>query len=305
MTASARRMHEQGAGAGPREGNWCRGWHGTITACSAWPRARRRTRSSGRTASWRGNCIPTSTRIRPPSRSSRRSPRPTRCSPTRPSGRSSTWVGTRSAAAAPGGGAGGMGDPFGGMGLGDIMDAFFGGGGGSAVPRAPVPGAAGRRRADPGRARPSRNARPASPRTWPSTPPRCARSCHGSGCAEGTRPATCDMCKGSGEVQQIQRSLLGQVVTSRPCPVCRGFGEVIPDPCRQCNGEGRVRGPADRAGQHPGRRRRRHPGPAGRSGRGRPRRRRARRPVRRGPGAAARASSPGTASTCTAPCTCR
>jgi molecular chaperone DnaJ len=49
------------------------------------------------------------------------------------------------------------------------------------------------------------------------------------------------MCKGSGEVQQIQRSLLGQVVTSRPCPVCRGFGEVIPEPCRQCNGEGRVR----------------------------------------------------------------
>jgi molecular chaperone DnaJ len=65
--------------------------------------------------------------------------------------------------------------------------------------------------------------------------------CHGNGCAEGTGPATCDMCKGSGEVQQIQRSLLGQVVTSRPCPVCRGFGEVIPDPCRQCNGEGRIR----------------------------------------------------------------
>ena len=29
------------------------------------------------------------------------------------------------------GGPGGMGDPFGGMGLGDIMDAFFGGGGGA------------------------------------------------------------------------------------------------------------------------------------------------------------------------------
>ena len=42
-------------------------------------------------------------------------------------------------------------------------------------------------------------------------------------------------------MQQVQRSLLGQVVTSRPCPVCRGFGEVIPDPCRQCNGDGRVR----------------------------------------------------------------
>ena len=39
----------------------------------------------------------------------------------------------------------------------------------------------------------------------------------------------------------MQRSFLGQVVTSRPCPTCRGFGEVIPDPCRQCAGDGRVR----------------------------------------------------------------
>ena len=39
-----------------------------------------------------------------------------------------------------GGGAGGMGDPFGGMGLGDIMDAFFGGGGGSAGPAGRGPG---------------------------------------------------------------------------------------------------------------------------------------------------------------------
>jgi molecular chaperone DnaJ len=39
----------------------------------------------------------------------------------------------------------------------------------------------------------------------------------------------------------VQRSFLGQVVTARPCPVCRGFGEVIPDPCPRCDGEGRVR----------------------------------------------------------------
>jgi molecular chaperone DnaJ len=42
-------------------------------------------------------------------------------------------------------------------------------------------------------------------------------------------------------VQGVQRSFLGQVVTSRPCPNCRGFGEVIPEPCRQCGGDGRVR----------------------------------------------------------------
>jgi molecular chaperone DnaJ len=51
----------------------------------------------------------------------------------------------------------------------------------------------------------------------------------------------CDICGGRGEVQSVQRSFLGQVVTSRPCPNCRGFGEIIPDPCRQCGGDGRVR----------------------------------------------------------------
>ena len=65
--------------------------------------------------------------------------------------------------------------------------------------------------------------------------------CTGSGCAEGSSPAICETCGGNGEIQSVQRSFLGQVVTSRPCPSCRGFGEVIPDPCRQCAGDGRVR----------------------------------------------------------------
>ena len=66
--------------------------------------------------------------------------------------------------------------------------------------------------------------------------------CTGSGAAprQPARPC-CDICGGRGEVQSVQRSFLGQVVTSRPCPNCRGFGEVIPDPCRQCGGDGRVR----------------------------------------------------------------
>jgi molecular chaperone DnaJ len=51
----------------------------------------------------------------------------------------------------------------------------------------------------------------------------------------------CDTCGGRGEVQTVQRSLLGQMLTSRPCPTCRGVGVVIPDPCHQCVGDGRVR----------------------------------------------------------------
>jgi molecular chaperone DnaJ len=54
-------------------------------------------------------------------------------------------------------------------------------------------------------------------------------------------PVSCDICGGRGEVQSVQRSLLGQIMTSRPCPTCAGVGEVIPNPCQRCGGDGRVR----------------------------------------------------------------
>ena len=49
------------------------------------------------------------------------------------------------------------------------------------------------------------------------------------------------MCRGRGEVSQVTRSFLGQVMTSRPCPQCGGFGTVIRTPCPECAGDGRVR----------------------------------------------------------------
>jgi molecular chaperone DnaJ len=42
-------------------------------------------------------------------------------------------------------------------------------------------------------------------------------------------------------VQQVQRSFLGQVMTSRPCPACAGTGTKIAHPCATCGGDGRVR----------------------------------------------------------------
>lgn len=66
-------------------------------------------------------------------------------------------------------------------------------------------------------------------------------TCHGDGTAPGTAVRTCDICKGRGEIQQIQRSFLGQVMSTRPCLTCQGYGTVIPEPCRECSGEGRVR----------------------------------------------------------------
>jgi molecular chaperone DnaJ len=66
-------------------------------------------------------------------------------------------------------------------------------------------------------------------------------TCDGSGAANGSQPETCRTCHGHGDVQHVQRSLLGDIRTSRPCPTCHGFGTVIPDPCPECAGEGRVR----------------------------------------------------------------
>jgi molecular chaperone DnaJ len=49
------------------------------------------------------------------------------------------------------------------------------------------------------------------------------------------------MCRGRGEVSQVTRSFLGQVMTSRPCPQCQGYGTIVPTPCVECAGDGRVR----------------------------------------------------------------
>ncbi|MGH3787622.1 MAG: molecular chaperone DnaJ [Pseudonocardiaceae bacterium] len=141
----------------------------------------------------------------------------------------------------PGAGRGAAGDPFGAFGFGDIMDAFFGATGGPGGRRGP------RSRVQGGSDALIRLqltleecASGASRELTVDTAVLCAE-CNGSGCAPRTRPQTCDTCAGAGEVQNVQRTFLGQVVTSRPCPVCRGIGEVIPDPCRQCGGDGRVR----------------------------------------------------------------
>ena len=68
----------------------------------------------------------------------------------------------------------------------------------------------------------------------------CA-GCKGAGAAEGSTPISCETCHGRGEVAHVQRSFLGEIRTVRPCNACRGYGEIISDPCRECAGDGRVR----------------------------------------------------------------
>ena len=68
----------------------------------------------------------------------------------------------------------------------------------------------------------------------------CPR-CNGSGASEGSRPVRCPTCHGQGDVTHVQRSFIGDIRTTQPCPTCHGYGTVIPDPCVECSGDGRVR----------------------------------------------------------------
>ncbi len=132
-------------------------------------------------------------------------------------------------------GAGGFGPGFP---FSDIMDAFFGTAAGARGPRS--------------RARRGRNATirveldlsecafGATRELTVDTAVVCP-TCSGEGTAPGTHPETCDVCGGRGEVSQVTRSFLGQVMTSRPCPRCGGFGTILPRPCPECDGDGRVR----------------------------------------------------------------
>ena len=66
-------------------------------------------------------------------------------------------------------------------------------------------------------------------------------TCSGEGTAPGSHPTTCDVCAGRGEVSQVTRSFLGQVMATRPCPGCGGYGTIIRRPCPECDADGRVR----------------------------------------------------------------
>ena len=63
--------------------------------------------------------------------------------------------------------------------------------------------------------------------------------CNGSGAAPGSQPTNCPSCQGSGEIRQVQRSILGQIVNVQPCNQCRGKGQIVSKPCNNCHGEGK------------------------------------------------------------------
>ncbi len=62
--------------------------------------------------------------------------------------------------------------------------------------------------------------------------------CKGTGSQSGRR-GTCQHCGGSGRVQHVSNSFFGQLVQESVCPICRGEGQIVTDPCNACSGSGR------------------------------------------------------------------
>lgn len=69
---------------------------------------------------------------------------------------------------------------------------------------------------------------------------RACEPCGGTGAAPGTSPVQCPACGGAGRVQQVSRTILGQMVRSGTCPRCDGAGTIVETPCERCEGDGRT-----------------------------------------------------------------
>lgn len=140
---------------------------------------------------------------------------------------------------AGGGYGGGYGTDFGD--LGDIFSSFFGGGFGG-----------GSRRSDPNAPRRGNDAAAGVNISFEEAAKGCKKTvkvtkietcdeCGGSGAEEGTKAKTCPVCHGSGQVTSAQRTPFGVFQTQSVCNNCHGSGKVIENPCKRCNGKGRIR----------------------------------------------------------------
>ncbi|MCI1665404.1 MAG: molecular chaperone DnaJ [Atopobiaceae bacterium] len=128
-----------------------------------------------------------------------------------------------------------MSDIFGGFGMNDIFDSFFGGQGGHGQ-------TARTRGRDMGISLRISLAEAASGCTKTVAYDRLAPcdDCGGTGVAEGGSIKSCPRCHGTGRVVTVQRTILGQMQTQTACPDCGGTGHVIDHPCETCSGQGRT-----------------------------------------------------------------
>ena len=127
--------------------------------------------------------------------------------------------------------------------VGDIFEAFFGGGGGGGFgglfgggrPGGPTQGGdvAATAQIDLAQA-----ASGATVEVSYEVVSQCEH-CRGNGAEPGTPIETCERCGGTGQLRAVSRTPFGQVVRAAPCDVCQGDGRVPKEPCKVCRGRGR------------------------------------------------------------------
>jgi len=64
------------------------------------------------------------------------------------------------------------------------------------------------------------------------------KTCSGTGAKNGTEKTTCTVCNGSGQIEEIKRSIFGSVRSSRVCDKCHGKGSIPKEKCSDCRGTG-------------------------------------------------------------------
>jgi molecular chaperone DnaJ len=62
--------------------------------------------------------------------------------------------------------------------------------------------------------------------------------CHGNGAEPGAKVETCKTCNGSGRVNKIQRTILGNIQVPATCTACEGEGKIYSQKCTKCHGSG-------------------------------------------------------------------
>lgn len=66
--------------------------------------------------------------------------------------------------------------------------------------------------------------------------------CNGNGAEPNTKVNECFACRGTGQVQEVKRTMLGSYTTFTTCPECKGDGTKPEKPCNVCKGDGRLKG---------------------------------------------------------------
>lgn len=146
-------------------------------------------------------------------------------------------VGGNGAGGNPFGGFGGQGQnvnfDFGDMGLGDIFNSFFGGGGGQRQTR--------QARGNDVESRVEISFEQAVFGTEIELNLNLEDTCEhckGTTAEPGHDLKTCDTCKGSGQVVSVTRTVFGNIQQATTCPTCKGAGKVPEKSCTVCHGKG-------------------------------------------------------------------